>query len=478
MSRPAPAIGIDFGTSNSAAAFVGEDGRARPLLLEGAAIAIPTAIFFNSEDRSTHFGREAMALYLAGTEGRLMRSLKSILGSALMQEPTEIDNQLVSFEDIITLFLSELGSRAREQLGAHPGRVVIGRPIRFVDDDDKRDAQAEASLRQAAENAGLGEVSFQYEPIAAAFDFERRVTRESLVLIVDIGGGTSDFTVVRLGPERMGHPDRAGDVLATTGVHIGGTDYDQRLSLACAMPLLGFRHHGPQGREVPSRTFFDLSTWHLINWLQAPKSVRQVQELRSSYLDTRLHDRLMNVLVNREGHRVASEVEEAKIRTSMTNGEVSIDLSCAERSLQAALDARPTWRNTCRPCSTAWSPAPATACSAPACQASDLDAIYLTGGSSALRPFQSALRARLPRRRPGRRRPVRRRGGRPGLCGRGPAPWQADAATRMKYLAAYPAALRAQVEQLIAEGRARRLAAEALRRPRTTSAPTARCTTT
>lgn len=395
MSRHAPAIGIDFGTSNSAAACVGEDGLARPLRLEGSAIAIPTAIFFNAEDRSTHFGREAMALYLAGTEGRLMRSLKSILGSALMQEPTEIDNQPVSFEDIITLFLAELGSRARQQLGTPPGRVVIGRPIRFVDDDDRRDALAEASLRQAAENAGLGEVTFQYEPIAAAFDFERRVSRESLVLIVDIGGGTSDFTVVRLGPERMRHPDRAGDVLATTGIHIGGTDYDQRLSLACAMPHLGFRHHGPQGREVPSRTFFDLSTWHLINWLQTPKSIRQVQELRSSYLDNRLHDRLMNVLENREGHRVASEVEEAKIRSSMTADEVAIDLSCAEPGLKAALTAAgmaqhlATLLDSVVGC--------ARECVRRAgLQSGDLDAIYLTGGSSALRPFQSALRDAFP----------------------------------------------------------------------------------
>lgn len=395
MSKRAPAIGIDFGTSNSAAAFVAEDGLARPLLLEGSATAIPTAIFFNSEDRSTHFGREAMALYLAGTEGRLMRSLKSILGSALMQEPTEIDNQLVSFEDIITLFLSELGTRARAQLGAQPGRVVVGRPIRFDDEDDKRDALAETTLRRAAENAGLGEVTFQYEPIAAAFDFERRVTRESLVLIVDIGGGTSDFTVVRLGPERMQDPDRSGDVLATTGVHIGGTDYDQRLSLACAMPHLGFRHHGPQGREVPSRPFFDLSTWHLINWLQTPKSIRQVQELRSSYLDTRLHDRLIRVLVNREGHRVASEVEAAKIRSSMTHDEVAIDLSCAEPGLAAALTAGDMERHLAALLDSV------VAC-AGACvqraglEAGDLDAIYLTGGSSALRPFQSALRRAFP----------------------------------------------------------------------------------
>jgi hypothetical chaperone protein len=161
------------------------------------------------------------------------------------------------------------------------------------------------------------------------------------------------------------------------------------------MPHLGFRHHGPQGREVPSRTFFDLSTWHLINWLQTPKSIRQVQELRSSYSDTRLHDRLVNVLVNREGHRVASEVEEAKIRSSMTNGEVSIDLSCAERGLQAALSAPDMAQHLATLLDGV------VACAVECVQRAglrpgDLDAIYLTGGSSALRPFQQALREAFP----------------------------------------------------------------------------------
>jgi hypothetical chaperone protein len=161
------------------------------------------------------------------------------------------------------------------------------------------------------------------------------------------------------------------------------------------MPHLGFGHHGPQGREVPSRTFFDLSTWHLINWLQTPKSIRQVQELRSSYLDTRLHDRLVNVLVNREGHRVASEVEEAKIRSSMTNGEVSIDLSCAERGLQAALSAPDMAQHLSALLDSVV--ACAVECVRRAgLQPGDLDAIYLTGGSSALRPFQQALRDAFP----------------------------------------------------------------------------------
>ncbi|MBT2302880.1 Hsp70 family protein [Variovorax paradoxus] len=395
MKTPAPAIGIDFGTSNSAVACVAGNGLARMLPLEGSATTIPTAVFFNSEDRSTHFGREAISLYLAGTEGRLMRSLKSLLGSSLMQDRTEIDNQRVSFEDIIALFLSELATRAHRQLGIEPARVVIGRPVHFVDDDAARDREAEATLRRAAQNAGLGEVGFQYEPIAAAFDYERRVTRESLVLIVDLGGGTSDFTVVRLGPERMGNADRSRDVLATTGVHIGGTDFDQRLSVECVMPHFGFRHIGPQGREVPSKTFFDLSSWHLINWLYAPKAIRQVQELRINYLDTRLHDRLMGVLVDRQGHRVASEVEEAKIRTSATNDDVAIDLSFAEADLRATLAANDMAGHLAALLDSVVS------CARECVRRSGttggmLDAIYLTGGSSALSPFQSALRRAFP----------------------------------------------------------------------------------
>jgi len=384
-------IGIDFGTSNSAVAWAPEGALARSLPLEGEATTMPTALFYNAEDRSTHFGREAVALYLAGVEGRLMRSLKSLLGSALMQETTAVYDGLVSFQDIVARFLLELGQRAERTLGERPTSVVLGRPVHFVDDDAKRDRQAEDSLRQAARTAGFREIRFQFEPIAADFDYEQRVTKESLVLIVDIGGGTSDFTVVRLGPERMGRPDRSADVLATSGVHIGGTDFDQRLNLERVMPEFGFRHKDARGREVPSKVFFELSSWHLINWLYAAKAVRQAKELRSSYADTRLHDRLMTVLEERHGHRIASAVEEAKIQGSLSGGDAVIDLSCAERDLAVVLGSADMARELADPLAK-------VVASAHECvrraglRSNDLDALYLTGGSSALRPFQEALR--------------------------------------------------------------------------------------
>ena len=383
-------LGIDFGTSNSAIAWAEPQGKAQPIPLEGDALAMPTAVFYNAEENSTHFGREAITHYLEGTEGRLMRSLKSLLGSPLLMETTVINNQLVNFSDIITTYLATLRERATRHLGVAPTRVVMGRPVHFVDDDAARDAQAEASLRHAAESVGFTDVSFQLEPIAAALDYEQRLTRETTVLVADIGGGTSDFTVVLLGPERMHQANRADDVLATTGIHIGGTDFDQKLSLGQLMPLLGYGHMGPQNREVPNRVFFDLSTWHLINWQYQPKAMAQAKALQVNYSDVRLHDRLMRVLTERYGHHMAHDVEQAKIRCSQTDHDTRIDLSYIETGLASAL------RTSDLHAHLAQLLANTVACARACVQRAGLthgkpDAIYLTGGSSALRTFQQAL---------------------------------------------------------------------------------------
>ena len=388
-------LGIDFGTSNSAMAVRSGTGPARMIALEGGAHTLPTALFFNAEDARTHFGRDAVGHYLAGIEGRLMRSLKSLLGSALLQDKTAVHGKLVSYQDIIGLFLGMLAQKAVDTLGGMPARVVLGRPVHFVDGDADRDQQAEEALRLAALGAGFANVSFQFEPIAAALDYEQRTDRESLVLVVDIGGGTSDFTVVRVGPQRRVRAERGSDVLATTGVHVGGTDFDRRLSLELLMPLLGFRHLGPTGREVPSRVFFDLSTWHLIQWLYSPRALRDAQNLRTDFADARLHGRLMRVLQERLGHRLANTVEQAKIAASLADADAPMPLDWIEAGLCAAVTPESMARFLAQPL------AQVVACAHACVQLAglavqDLDAIYLTGGSSALRPLRQALQAAFP----------------------------------------------------------------------------------
>jgi hypothetical chaperone protein len=396
MAGPPPhVLGIDFGTSNSAVAAARPGGSAQLLPLEGTETSLPSAVFFNAEDRGIHFGRDALALYLAGVEGRLMRSLKSLLGSSLLQEQTAVPDGMVSFQDIISRFLAELAGRARRHMGSEPRRVVIGRPVHFVDDDAARDRQAQGALLKAAHAAGLDEVSFELEPIAAAFDHERRLQGESLVLVADIGGGTSDFTVVRLGPARATRPDRSDDILATSGIHIAGTDYDRQLSVQQVMPLLGLRHRGPQGREVPAAIFLDLATWHLINWLYTPRMRQQAQDLRRNYSDPRLHGRLLAVLDGCLGHRLAGEVELAKIRSSGSDRPAPVDLSFIEAGLGTELDAAALDRQL-QPLLDQVMRCARECVRRAGLRAGELDAIYLTGGSSALRPFQLALRRDFP----------------------------------------------------------------------------------
>ncbi|MGE8319560.1 MAG: Hsp70 family protein [Comamonas sp.] len=390
---PSALLGIDFGTSNSAMAFKPDAAVAGPsqlLQAEGVSLAMPTAVFFNTEEHRTHFGRDAVARYLEGTEGRLMRSLKSLLGSALIQEKTVVQGQLMAYQDIVAMFVRQLAATATRQLGALPATVVMGRPVHFVDGNAARDTQAQNALEQAARAAGFADVRFQLEPIAAALDYEQRITREAVVLVVDIGGGTSDFTVVRLGPQRMHRADRADDILATTGVHIGGTDFDRRLSLQVAMPLLGLGHVGSSGREVPSGVFHDLSTWHLIQWLYTAPRLRDAQALRSNYRDTALHDRLMRLLHEHWGHRLANAVEEAKIAVSSQHSAQRLDVEWLEAALSP--EVTPASLQQCLQALLVQVADCALHCVQLAgLQQAQIDAIYLTGGSSALQPLRAAL---------------------------------------------------------------------------------------
>ena len=392
---PGTTLGIDFGTSNSAMAWRASGQLAQLVPLEGKAAAMPTALFFNYEDRSTHYGRDAMQQYLAGEEGRLMRSLKSLLGSSLLQDKTAVHGQLVSYQDIIAIFLQHLAAQAQQHMGGLPQRVVLGRPVHFVDGNPERDAQAQASLQAAAYTAGFKEVTFQLEPIAAALDYEQRLSEEACILVVDIGGGTSDFTVVRLGPQHAGKPDRTQDILATTGVHIGGTDFDHKLNVAQVQPLLGLGHIGPSGREVPSRVFYDLATWHLIQWLYTAKSLREAEALRTDYSDRNLHTRLMRVLQQQAGHRLADAVEQGKIAASSTAADALLDLGWIEGGLTAQIT--PQGLEQHLQALLAAVVQCAEECVAKAgLRKSQITALYLTGGSSALQTLRTALAVVFP----------------------------------------------------------------------------------
>jgi hypothetical chaperone protein len=309
------ACGLDFGTSNSTVGVV-RDGQPTLLPLEDGKITIPSAIFFNTEDDVTSYGRAALTDYLSGYEGRLMRSLKSLLGSKLIDDQTEVQGRAMPFRELLAQFIGELKRRAETAAGRSFSRAVLGRPVFFVDGDPEADRRAEDTLAEVASAVGFHEIAFQYEPIAAAFDYEATINSEQLVLVADIGGGTSDFSVVRLSPERARKQDRREDILSNGGVHIGGTDFDKYLSLSSVMPLLGMGSKLRNGSEVPSSYYFDLATWHTVNQVYTRKIWQHLKDIYREAVDKPRLDRLQDLIRRRAGHWLALKVEEGKIALS------------------------------------------------------------------------------------------------------------------------------------------------------------------
>jgi hypothetical chaperone protein len=213
-----------------------------------------------------------------------------------------------------------LKAKAERFADAEISAVVHGRPVRFVDGDDEADAKAQATLERIAKKIGFRDVSFVYEPIAAAYHYEETVRGEELVLVADIGGGTSDFSVIRIGPQRRALPDRSGDILANAGARIGGTDFDTRLSLAAVMPLLGLGTFlVEKNLPMPASVYFELATWATINFTYTAKVEREIRELLAQSQAPENVARLQKTIHQRLGHRIAFAVEDAKIALSNEN---------------------------------------------------------------------------------------------------------------------------------------------------------------
>jgi hypothetical chaperone protein len=320
----ANACGVDFGTSNSTVGWA-RPGQSALLALEDGKPTLPSVVFFNADDDEVSYGRAALAGYLAGYEGRLMRSLKSLLGTSLIDGQTEVAGRALPFRMLLGHFIGELKRRAEHAAGREFPSAVFGRPVFFIDDSATADQLAEDTLAEVARAAGFRHIAFQYEPIAAAFDYESQIAREELVLIADIGGGTSDFSLVRLAPERIARAERRDDILATGGVHIGGTDFDKYLSLTSVMPLLGLGSRLNNNGDIPSSVYFNLATWHTINLAYTKKASLQLADLLRDAREPARLARLQHLIDERAGHWLALKVEEGKIALSQQDA-VEIDL--------------------------------------------------------------------------------------------------------------------------------------------------------
>jgi hypothetical chaperone protein len=244
-------------------------------------------------------------------------------------------NQRVTFVEIIALFLAEIKKRAETETGLTFDRAVSGRPVVFHGVGDPREAQAEADLRDCYLAAGFKEVSFLAEPEAAAIASGALDQTGETGLIVDIGGGTSDFSLFQSGPDGV-------KILANHGVRIGGTDFDRAISIDRIMPLLG---KGTQLRKAigtglspaPNAIFNDLATWEKIPFLYSAQNRRMANEMAGLADEPQKMRRLASVLEDELGHELAFAVERGKIAANKGETSAAISLGIVERNLVAPL---------------------------------------------------------------------------------------------------------------------------------------------
>jgi len=329
-------LGIDFGTSNTAAAVL-VGGHAHLIEVEPGRTSLPTSVFFDYERKVTTYGSVANAALIEGREGRFMRALKSVLGTPLMREKRQIAYEQMTLIEVVARFLRTVRERAEASTGTKFDYALSGRPVRFHSSDDARNAQAEIDLREAYMVAGFSDVSFMYEPEAAALA-AGPLAKGKLGLIIDIGGGTSDFSIF----EREGDETR---IVASHGVCVGGTDFDKAISVAQVMPLFGHGSEikneiGPGTHTAPNGIFHDLASWEKIPFLYTAEMRRTATLFRKLGVQAELFKRLSDVLELELGHDIAFAVEAGKIRVNAPEAvDAAIDLRVIEKQLWARMSA-------------------------------------------------------------------------------------------------------------------------------------------
>ncbi len=334
MNSSVEAVGLDFGTTNSAIAVVAGDCDPRLARFEAAAgggspaETFRSILFFEPTDETggaesaVSVGNAAIRRYLAASgNGRLVQSLKSFLAVRSFQT-TDIMGEDYSLGDLIAPILIALRNAAEAQFGPLPPRVIVGRPVHFSDahteaDDDFAVSRLDVAIRRA----GWDDIVFEYEPIAAAYDYASRIPREEIVLIGDFGGGTSDFSLVRLRPGAGGASrGRRHEILDNDGVALAGDAFDGRMMHHIVAPALGrgTRYRSPYGRilPVPTWPYTRLERWHYLSMLKNRSTLYRLRELQRDALEPAKLGALVHVIDNDLGYYLFRSVEQTKIDLS------------------------------------------------------------------------------------------------------------------------------------------------------------------
>jgi len=319
QTRHRPYAGIDFGTTNTAVGLVQDAGgiELAPLANPGrdATSTWRTVLFFE-EGAPPSAGGPAIDRFLqVEGDGRLVQSIKSHLASDAFKK-TMILGRAYTLEALIGEYLRQVSKAAQLPAGA---KVVIGRPVRYWGAQTEKDEElALQRMRDALDLAGFGQVVFEYEPVAAALRYSAKLDHEELILVADFGGGTSDFSLVRVGPKV--EPGDPKSILATSGLGLGGDSFDARVIDAAVSPELGlgttYRDEFGRSTPVPSALFGKLRRWHYLSFLKEARTLQLLERIHQGTDVPKKIERLMGLVRDELGLPLHRAVERCKVQLS------------------------------------------------------------------------------------------------------------------------------------------------------------------
>ena len=387
-------VGIDFGTTNTAIAIAGDDGAVAladlPGLDGGTAKTWRTVLHFDP-DGAPLAGAPAIARYVrVGGQGRLVQSIKSHLASASFSR-TMIDGRLWTLEALVATFIGDLRRAAGQGL---PNRAVVGRPVRYVGaETDADNARAVDRMRAAMKAAGFSEVVFEFEPIAAALTYAERLDHEELILVADFGGGTSDFSLLRVGPKLV--PGDASAILATGGVGLGGDSFDARIIDALVAPALGrdttYRDTFGASTPVPHWLFLRLRRWHHLSFLKEASTLELLDHVQHGSSDPDRIARLVSLVEDDLGLPLHQAVEKCKV---MLSAQTTATLSQPDLTLEAQAT-RAAFEKWVSPELTSINDVITDVLARAGVGATDVDTVFATGGSALVPAVRERLIARF-----------------------------------------------------------------------------------
>jgi hypothetical chaperone protein len=382
-----PWVGVDFGTTNSAVALI--DGSDAPRLAQfpsavGPRSTFPSILYFEPR-RPSVAGWDAIEHYLASeNKGRFIQSLKAYLADRTF-EGTAIGSQHYTLEKLIAV----LGKHMSQALGAgtwpSPRRIVLGRPVRFsLPASEELDQFAAGRLLQAMHLAGFDEIVFEYEPVAAAYAYEARLTRDERILIGDFGGGTSDFTIITIGPGIRSRGRQPSDIVGTDGVPLAGDAFDKRIVRHLVAPRLGMggEYLSPPDKflPIPSWPYERLERWHYLSFLKSSSTLEMLERIkRTASTPERLEAFLLLIR-----HELGFELHEAVRRTKFelsTSTESEFSFDSGPVTIRKKVT-RADFERWIADDLAAMSSCVDRLMAASGLDASDVDRVFLTGGSS------------------------------------------------------------------------------------------------